>query len=1113
MRTEDILRGLDSAQRQAVITDKNAVVVAGAGSGKTRVLTRRFLYLVIEKNVKPSRIMALTFTRKAASEMRQRIAEGIRESGEENLIRDFEKAVISTIDSFCASVVRPYSSRYGFAPDFSICNGEELEGLSALARTFFLRSLQDEQFKNSLSLLCKDWEPDRIVEDVLMDYAANYACITGYPVSGRWQYSDRFTKLLEDKIEEIETGVRNLFSSCRTVLDIVGNKKNKTTEKLDKVLEKESELISLFDNVPKSLPEIKRLLESFVLDRTAKDSINPNDCKKELINLSDDIMHMYDNLEDNLVLNDFIKMWHDEVIAFKRRHNLLTFSDVFSAAVELIKKDKGIRAFYKERFDYILVDEFQDNNELQKEFLFFLAEKKGIFSESVPDINSLERGKLFIVGDEKQSIYLFRGADVSVFNSLRDDAVKPDYPDMEFIRLAHNYRSEPALVDFFNEISHELFNNSDAGGIRFDPAEKRMDKTILEPSVFVGIQKKSADVVKNPFYSKDDIEAAWVAAKLKGLVENSSLMVRDKRSGELRPLAYGDIAVLMRSTTAQLSYEKAMRREGIPYVAGVSRNMFLEAAVNDLVSWLFIIVYPDDWLSFYAVLRGPLCALSDKDITKVIKKEKERRFPVCFSLSDSELDMLGLDSPDAYKRGRTIYRELSYMADRMSPAELIRYLWYDAGYRFMLLKRIDFHPFLKVYDELLFLCRSYEGKSLASFIDYLFDMLGRFEKQELYDVPVDAESSVKIMTIHASKGLEFPFVALVSVGKSGRKESEKSFPYAFIDDSYPVFSFSKSNPVLKDYLDKKKKLEEYELRRLLYVALTRAESHLLIAGSISERNSDNSFLPLLFSDAEEMELKASNHVRIIKEEIKQDSVWFKKPNTRLLSELKHVYKECRPELGPYIKKSLSVSVIADAYEKTKKNIIKTFSSGYDLHDSTVYGNLVHFLIEKSAFIKDKERLKKYVLLNPDAIGALSYDEVDAFFDKAYDAVVGLSSRFELSSLMHEYDVEIKYRDYYIHGKLDAVKIENNSVVIYEWKTGGFPEEYRMQVFLYIRMADFLWKKNNISVRLVFTGKGEPAVYEFFKEDDWKEEETFLESFLSSVDTFIADGTSAYVTDA
>jgi ATP-dependent helicase/nuclease subunit A len=458
-RVED----LEGAQLAAALATGNAVVAAGAGSGKTTVLAARYLHLLETgrmrsgERVHVRNILVLTFTRKAAAEMYSRIygslAEAVTASGpaatdgapgrDDGLARhlaaclaDFSEAQISTFDSFAARIARSGSSRYGVAPDFAIDEEGARKSASELALSFILEHREEEALRDLVSALGLAGARD----EVLAELAVRRMSISSPPDFAALHAAQG--SALETMAAEAREGILAMRAA---VLEYAGTKTTDTSARWLDAMGRDpgsaepgflaflAPLESLRKPGSNSKDEASRFLSDAV----------PG-IKKAVVAYRDiaaTIAAHPGRLALYRRLDDFRLAW-DEV---RRAEKTLTFRDVATLALDTLKNDREVRRHYKELYRFAMIDEFQDDDELQKRILFLLAERGDRDSAGEPAPADLEEDKLFFVGDEKQSIYLFRGADVSVFRRLSGELAGPGPAvDAKPLGLSRNSAASPA---------------------------------------------------------------------------------------------------------------------------------------------------------------------------------------------------------------------------------------------------------------------------------------------------------------------------------------------------------------------------------------------------------------------------------------------------------------------------------------------------------------------------------------------------------------------------------------------------------------------------------------------------------------------------------------------
>jgi ATP-dependent exoDNAse (exonuclease V) beta subunit len=857
---------LDHEQERAVTQLNNAVVSAGAGSGKTRVLANRFAWLIHEKHYKIHEILTLTFTKKATNEMYSRIYQTLRAINE-TYVADFSSAAIKTLDSYCAQIVRSGAHFYGIRPDFTQ-DDEAAEDITRKAALPFIL-----KYKNNpaLQTIIKTNDVGVIAEELFSKPVLTCSTLMD-PI-------DYPSLLTQQKLIVVENW-RKLTSETVSLAHDVFSTFDDTNENKNTKFG-----IFLADQNIREIPELPQLtlseietcnttmLEPYLswlkkicfgvllpTGMAAEKWRGTTTCIKELRLKYEKITALANFAGGYTIvaaitplMNEFQQLIADA----KRKEGILTFSDCASLAVKILSEHPEIRAVEKKKYRAIMIDEFQDNNADQRDLLFMLAEKIERTACGVPEANDLCPDKLFFVGDEKQSIYRFRGADVSVFRSL--DTAFPTGT----IELNTNYRSEPALIAAFNTIF---------GGYQYPPTENsREEHGTHIPSIFSTsgasaendiplyearyrpiyippekVNGKAYSVLYTPRIhiallntgkvSDDDTvlnlaeeEAFWTAQKIKELIggtENSAI----------RP---GDIAILIRKYAIQPLYERALQQIGIPYNSEVIKGFFSDGPVNDIFSFLRLIVYPDDRFAYAEVLHSPFCGLSLDTVETILASDT-----VPFT-NDTVAILTTSGSTVAAERYIsfcTIFTETIAYSRTATLTQLVTQLWYRLGYRYETMWNKKVAMYRELYDQIFELARRAEEQNLrlADFVDSMHSLSQQNKQLNDMDIPLEHGDAVHLLTIFRSKGLEYPVVFVC--GTADQTTSDRNGPVIYCSKTFGISLNTPPISILADDKNAKKnffyeimkeeenRMARAELKRILYVAMTRAVSQLYITG-------------------------------------------------------------------------------------------------------------------------------------------------------------------------------------------------------------------------------------------------------------------------------------------
>ena len=868
---------LDTNQKQAVNTLENVVVSAGAGSGKTRVLAERFLHL-IELGCKVDRILTLTFTNKAAVEMKERIFKTLKDTKTANAqaaLKDFDKAHIQTLDSYFSDVAKSGAHYYGITPAFSL----DEDSINSTIYTHALEYILERKDNQAIKAMTKSLRVDELAKEVFASSILRYTTVVDtrdFVKDAEKQYAEiarvwsEKTKQADSIVEEFFYALHNYEGGAKGVYELQEKLKPLTIIKgssisADKANCAKMEEYVLFlsailkENVPKAKDRVAECFKALYSEANGNIYKTLASCL--------DFMENYDTAKGIAqLLNEFQTQVNDT----KRTSGKLTFKDVSHLAFTTLREHSDIRHTEQAKFDKIMIDEFQDNDQMQCDVLFMLSDENEKTDENglyiIPNFDKdsdnyiqkrLGAKKLFFVGDEKQSIYRFRNADVSVFRALQEHLGKR-------LEMDINYRSKPNLIQAFNTLfggdneegkESIFFTKENASDIptfeavyeKVKVPQSKIDEGDSENRVCVALYEGEEDIntKENRLY-----QARYIAKKINEL----------KGQG----YKYSDIALLFRAATNLSIYSKELLKANIPYSTEVYNGFYADGPINDLVSYLKLCAYPDDANALVKVLHSSFVNLNLEDSRalsvrlKAIKREitdtKEERENSTKSYApfDDEAEKVAREffgeDTESFRKFQFAKENFAHIKETLktqSLTEVIYRLWNDLGYRFETMWNSDVSMYSSLYDILTELARLSEknNNNLSSFIDAIEEYKDNTAKIDGLNIPQEASDSVKILTIHKSKGLEFKVVFVCDIAAQG---TIAKMPQIFFSEdfgfvlttpscaSFDKFARMEKTSNLNYFYTLSRSKEEAEeiaeLKRVTYVAFTRAEEKLFIVG-------------------------------------------------------------------------------------------------------------------------------------------------------------------------------------------------------------------------------------------------------------------------------------------
>lgn len=850
------------------IHDKNLIVVAGAGSGKTRVLVERYLQLLQANPAWPIKsLVAITFTREAAYEMRHRVRLELErrvEAGGDDTwgrhLSEMDSARIDTIHSLCASILRANAAEAGIDPKFEVLDEVEAAILLQNAIEEVLATLDTE-----LMTLFSFYDSEKILKSLTRQALVSKALPDDLPkpddLLQRWreQWSESvllarqrlcrhedFHSLRDSGGYPAEDKLGALYRQYQAYLGRIAEEDD--AERVWQLLA-ECHSKGKVGNVGSAAAWGGKEAKKGAADLLRR-------LREHLKSLLDEIGEPPGELD--ALSARMLPLWIrllGQIQETYRRHKtenaLADFDDLERLTAKVLSQDPVRRRYRDTEFNHLLVDEFQDTNDSQWQIIRALAD--------------LDRGgALFAVGDPKQSIYQFRGADVSVFNLVRDQ-IAGDAKGKE-IALSTSFRAHRRLIAQFNGLFERiLVRDRDSPAASYHiPFEKPMNafratspKDAPIECLLLDYQAPNGD--GNHSFSRsgrsrripsDDMrrwEAIEIAGRIKDVV-NTERPVFDRDRAGFRPIHYGDIAVLFQSMSNVNLYEDRFKALRIPFLTIAGRGYYGRQEVWDMLDLLRCLHNPLDDLSLASALRSPMFGFSD-DMLFALRLMKDsgsastHPMPLWHAMRIAvTADVPGIEDEDKrpLKYAVETLDELRQMAGRITISELLRRALDATGYPSILAGLPDGPRRRGNVEKLVHLAEQSGEIALGKFSRYLDDLSAREIREG--DVLVEAGNAVRLMTVHASKGLEFPMVVLADASWArGSGATPTLLSDADFGLSCQVFDFERFRSVSAFAHRRNAKLlaqkEGAERKRLLYVAATRAQDYLLISGQMTfDRN-------------------------------------------------------------------------------------------------------------------------------------------------------------------------------------------------------------------------------------------------------------------------------------
>ena len=1107
----------------------HTTVQASAGSGKTYLLISRIVRLLLT-GTEPGNILAITFTRKAANEMQTRLLERLYElatcdeSNLKKILADlqletspaiinlcrglYEKTLrseapvkTSTFHAFCQELLRRFPMEANVAPGFDLLDKTALlynEAWDALmaeanqnkesplaislqllfkelglfnskqALTNFIEHRSDwwaytressepelyakDQLQNQLNI-----NPDRKPIEELFNEKTNIKLLNEFNVllckhdtKTNLKYSDSIYKVIDDSIN-IELRF-DLFKTCfltQAGTPLKTRKESKTAEK-KMGLEGQERFLELHGILSHRLIETNLQIAAIQTFKTSS--------------------AWY--LAGQHYLEHFQKL--------KKEQRLLDFTDLeWQTYLLLNQSNNALWIQYKldQRIEHLLVDEFQDTNPTQWRLILPLLEEIAASDDE-------RQRSVFIVGDEKQSIYRFRRAEPRLF--IAAEKWLSDNLNATTCPLSHSWRSSPAIIHFINRLfTQNEFKTLLPGFIEHHTHREELSGkvTLLPLSLKEVIEKQEKEstpvILRNPLDEPraESIslqyfnEGLMIAKQIKNLITKRITVA--KKDGD-EAINYNDIIILLRSRTHVADYERAFRQTGIPYI-GANRGTLLESLeVNDMLDLLQWLILPFDNLSLAGILRSPLFSVSNDDLIAIKQASKGSWLDrlECFVQKTPEHKSL----PRAYK----LLIQWQDDASKLPVHDLLDKIYSEANVLARYVAAFPSHLSQRVaanlnrFLELALEMDSGRYPSLTRFSSWLNEL--RQMENEAPDEPVtsstdETEQRVQLLTVHAAKGLEAPVIFLADCANSPSNKKAYStlidWPAEKEKPEYFLLTATKNNldEFSKKCIEEQDFFEQRENANLLYVALTRAKQMLYISGSEPTKK-DHGWYEKICS-AFEFGTKDNTDPVVLEAVGKENAA--------------SVIKEHKTKKMELVKKELStpVKIVNQQLDISPSQQSISFDENSETTGSnTLRGIIMHQMLDYLSRFPS-HNLSQFYSTETNEVNKL---DLQNWWLECQNIVKNksFSDYFDSScydQFYNEVPIQFKDGDKMVYGIIDRLIIKDKNVIVIDYKTHPYAnkenikniaQSYEQQMQLYQKGVQLLWPEYNVTSTLLFT---------------------------------------------
>ncbi len=1027
-------------QKKAIETrNKNILVSASAGAGKTTVLIARLVDLVLKEGISLDHILAMTFTEAAANEMKKRLAfeldKRLSQSTNEtekqyiaNQLSALQTAHISTIHSFCLSILQEHYYTIGLSAnmvthilDDAQANAYKKRALQKafdhqyqtmdhafvrLTMMFSPRAENDTQLSKAIialaSLANAKSDPQSWLSDCLHHYQ-DYTSIKDVPKPIKTLFFHDLsiqTKLYQEACDALFNHIHIHYQDKTKKLESMQQKCDAIPPLQDAIHEENynefrQRFIALCHIVPPTSPD----KSDTSYDAMRKTIITMEDTWLERLYEESILLHDIKELKEPLrKLIDMCKHYLQEFADIKRKQECIDFDDMEHFSLRILKaNDHEIAKQYQELFDEIMVDEFQDSNDVQQELIQLICRDNNVFR----------------VGDIKQSIYGFRHAKPKLMRDMITYATDKD----EVLYLSHNYRSKKTIVDFNNALFKELMNLSEfhcsytkEDDVKIGIPQQEVDNTIVQ---FHALHTQELKEESDLILSNDEWKASYIASQIISM-------------HRLQNRQWKDFVVLVRSNAKKQDLRQAFDEVHIPYFIDVKTGFYQSSAVSTIISHLYACMDPYDDLHFVAVMTSYMYQISVEELSKM-------KLDPSFDHYYSYMKRIQHPAWNVFETIR-IQQATTSICDMLSTLYDVNN-YYQEGIHVQERTNLDllFEHALNFEKE--------KGQSVLAFLHEL-ETLTAADSGEA--IPIGSEDDVvRVMSIHQSKGLQFPIVFLWSNSKQTPIEfhdlcifdDELGIAMQYMDQERCV-----RKTLFRMAMEHKKDMEELEEEmRILYVATTRAQQEMHIVDTIRSMK--------------DYETKLSGATVFARGGY---SAWFlhsqlaHEPNPLfVVKEILHMWnKETEPAIDQKHIKIAYYDKATPSFAQSSPSMYKTAipKLTFQKNDGMEYGTLLHQWVEKL----------------PDRFWQMEdYEKLDAnmhFHERHALEQLNQNQLFQttrsFTQIYHELPFMIQKDQDIVHGYMDYVAINESTIIIIDFKSDALSKESQFLSLYYKQLMAY-----------------------------------------------------------